>query len=45
MVTLLVERGADLNARDSRGDTALAVAAANGHNRAVALLRDLGARG
>ena len=39
----LLERGADVNARDSAGDTALMFAAFRGHGLVVALLLQYGA--
>jgi ankyrin repeat protein len=38
-VRLLLERGADVNARDNRGKTAAAMAEEGGHRATVELLR------
>jgi len=43
IVKLLVERGADVNARDFCGDTALAYAARKDHNKIVKYLIEAGA--
>jgi ankyrin repeat protein len=43
IISLLAEQGADLNARDKRGQTPLAVAQARSAAEAVALLKTLGA--
>ncbi|MGH9176173.1 MAG: ankyrin repeat domain-containing protein [Vicinamibacterales bacterium] len=39
----LLANGADINARDTHGQTALMISARNGHDRAVALLVERGA--
>jgi len=44
VIKLLVARGADLNARDDRGKTALAIAEEANQLDAVKLLKDAGAR-
>jgi ankyrin repeat protein len=43
MASLLIKNGADVNARDIRGITALMQAASEGHNRTVKLLIESGA--
>jgi ankyrin repeat protein len=43
-VKLLVSRGADLNARDNRGKTALAIAEEEGRQATAGLLRAAGAQ-
>jgi ankyrin repeat protein len=43
LVALLVGRGADLESKSKLGDTALTLAAKNGHREVVALLLDTGA--
>jgi ankyrin repeat protein len=43
MEQYLRRRGADINARDDSGNTALAVATGNGHSNVMNCLRDRGA--
>ena len=43
MVTLLLEKGADINARDDKGKTAVTMSAESGHDKVVQLLLDKGA--
>ena len=45
VVRLLLSKGADVNAKNSDGDTALTDAAKKGHVGVVVLLRQAGAQG
>jgi ankyrin repeat protein len=44
IVKLLIEKGANVNAKDDRGFTALMLASQNGHKEIVELLKSYGAR-
>jgi ankyrin repeat protein len=44
VVRLLLEHGADVEAKDNDGETALQVAAYKGHDEVVELLREHGAK-
>ena len=44
VVKLLIEKGADINARDNSGRTALMIASKNGHTQIVELLKAHGAK-
>jgi ankyrin repeat protein len=43
-VELLIEKGADVNAKDNLGKTALMLASENGHKEIVGLLKSYGAK-